>query len=309
MHDAELEMIVPEELAGLRLDQALARMFPEYSRSRLKEWILDGAVTVNGEPWRPRDATAGGERIRLRPTAEPEAASEPQPIDLVVAFENESVIVVDKPAGLVVHPGAGNPGGTLMNGLLHRYPELAALPRAGIVHRLDKDTTGVLLVARTMTAHTSLVRQLAERRITRRYDAVCLGVLTGGGTIDAPIGRHRIDRKRMTVRDDGKPAVTRYTVIARYSAHTRVRVELDTGRTHQIRVHLASIGHPVAGDAVYATGPARRGPDGLARLFLHAWKLEFLSPGSGRLVRCEAPLPGALESVLDALRAAEEGRG
>ena len=212
MSESMLEKQAPDELAGLRLDQALAKMFPQYSRSRLKSWVLEGGITVDGDRWKPRDIVSGGERIQVRVSDAPEVRSVPEPIDLDVAYEDSALIVINKPAGLVVHPGAGNATGTLMNGLMHRFPELANLPRAGIVHRLDKETTGLLIVARTLVAHTDLVRQLAERTISRRYDAICLGVLTGGGTIDAPIRRHPVDRKRMAVDPAGKPAVSHYTV-------------------------------------------------------------------------------------------------
>ena len=206
---------IPDDLAGQRLDRALAALFPEYSRSRLKAWLLDGALLVDGESPRPRDPVHGGETVALQ--VEPEAAvvAEAEPIALDVVFEDEALMVINKPAGLVVHPGAGNAGGTLMNGLLHHAPALEELPRAGIIHRLDKDTTGLLLIGKTLTAHTALVRLLAEREIARHYLAVCGGVLTGGGIIDEPLGRHRVDRKRMCVRDDGRPARTRFACTSR----------------------------------------------------------------------------------------------
>jgi 23S rRNA pseudouridine1911/1915/1917 synthase len=202
MNSEKQKLTIPEALAGLRLDQALARMFPDYSRSRLKEWLLAGAITVEGGPKRPRDAVSGGETIEFEPVSESEVRAEPEPITLDVVYEDEDLLVVNKPAGLVVHPGAGNPGGTLMNGLLHHAPQLEQVPRAGIIHRIDKDTTGLLLIAKTLPAHTALVRQLAEREIARNYLAVCNGVLTGGGTINQPIGRHPVDRKRMSVQQD-----------------------------------------------------------------------------------------------------------
>lgn len=293
MSEPRLEEIVPGDLAGLRLDQALAKMFPQYSRSRLKAWILDGSITVDGANLKPRDAIEGGEEIVITPPEETETQSEAQPMTLEVAYEDESLIIIDKPAGLVVHPGAGNVSGTLLNGLLHRYPELASLPRAGIVHRLDKDTTGLLLVARSLTVHTALVRQLADRAITRRYDAICVGVLTAGGTIDAPIGRHPIDRVRMAVHDKGKPAVTHYRVVRRYAAHTWVKVSLETGRTHQIRVHFAWKRHPLVGDPVYgkrlalppgASPPLIAALRGFRRQALCATHLELEHPTSGRRI-------------------------
>lgn len=308
--DARRELAVPDELGGERLDRALARMFPEYSRTRLKEWLLDGFVTVNGKAMRPRDVVSGGEVVRLQPQASLSVTSQPEAIDLDVVYEDEELLVVNKPAGLVVHPGAGNLRGTLMNGLLHRVPGLADLPRAGIVHRLDKDTTGLLLIGKTLPAHTALVRQMAAREISRHYIAVCLGVLTGGGTIDAPIARHPVDRLRMSVQDGGKPAVTHYRVIRRFAAHTYISVRLESGRTHQIRVHLAWRRHPLVGDQVYGGRlaiPAGAGPRlqealrGFRRQALHAARLEFSHPGSGEPLAVEAPVPADFATLLAAL--------
>lgn len=310
MSDSLLEKTAPDDLAGLRLDQALARMFPQFSRSRLKAWLLDGEVTVNGEIRKPRDEVAGGEYIVVRPKAEPETLNDPEPIALDVAHEDAEVIVINKPAGLVVHPGAGNVSGTLMNGLLHRYPELANLPRAGIVHRLDKDTTGLLIVGRTLTAHTALVRQLAERRVTRRYDAICLGVLTGGGSIDAPIRRHPVDRKRMSVQEDGKPAVTHYRVVERYRAHTWINVTLETGRTHQIRVHFAWRRQPLVGDPVYggrlalpagASDSLVRALRSFRRQALCATHLEFDHPATGDRLAVSAEPAADFMALAEAL--------
>jgi 23S rRNA pseudouridine1911/1915/1917 synthase len=303
--------IIPAELAGQRLDQALARLFPEYSRSRLKTWLLAGTLRVDGGSPRPRDPVRGGESVLLLGEPEAVVAAAPEAMELDVVFEDEALLVVDKPAGLVVHPGAGNPRGTLMNGLLHHAPELEALPRAGIIHRLDKDTSGLLLVAKSLPAHTALVRLLADRAISRWYLAVCTGVLTGGGTIDAPIGRHAADRKRMTVREDGKSAVTHYTVLERFRAHTYIQVRLETGRTHQIRVHFAHRHHPLAGDPVYGGRPVLpAGADerlvaalrGFRRQALHAGRLDFQHPTSGEMLRFEAPLPDDFERLLAALR-------
>ena len=225
---------IPEELSGLRLDQALASMFPQYSRSRLKAWLLDGAIQVDGAAWKPRDAVNGGEQVSLVPQETVAIQSRPQAISLDVVFEDEHLLVVNKAAGLVVHPGAGNMDGTLMNGLLHYEQSLEQLPRAGIIHRLDKDTSGLMLVAKSLEAHTVLTRMLADREISRHYQAVCNGVLTGGGTINEPIGRHPGDRNRMSVQQGGRDAVTHYTVAKRFRAHTLVDVQLETGRTHQI---------------------------------------------------------------------------
>ena len=232
MDTEKQQKTVPDGLAGLRLDQALAQMFPDYSRSRLKAWLLDGAVLVDGEKRRPKDRVDGGEAVELSAVAEVAVRSEPEPMLLDIVFEDEALLVINKQAGLVVHPGAGNPRGTLLNGLLHHLPSLEELPRAGIIHRLDKETTGLLLVGKTLTAHTALVRALAERDVSRHYLAVCNGVLTGGGSIKEAIARHPVDRTKMSVREDGRPAVTHFVVCERFRAHTLVDVKLETGRTH-----------------------------------------------------------------------------
>jgi len=308
---------VPEELAGLRVDQALAKMFPDYSRSRLKEWLLAGAITVDGASPRPRDAVAGGEIVTLEPQAEAEVRAEAEPMRLEIVFEDEHLLVVNKPAGLVVHPGAGNPAGTLLNGLLHHAPVLEEVPRAGIIHRIDKDTSGLLLVAKTLPAHTALVRQLSDREISRQYLAVCNGVLTGGGTIDEPLARHPVDRKRMSVQQDGKPAVTHYTVIERFRAFTYVSVRLETGRTHQIRVHFAYRRHALVGDPVYGgrlalpAGASEALIDVLRRFrrqALHATRLGIEHPATGESLSWEVPPPADFEELLAVMRAdAKEG--
>jgi 23S rRNA pseudouridine1911/1915/1917 synthase len=286
-------------------------MFPDYSRSRLKEWLLAGAITVDGGPKRPRDAVAGGEMVSLEPRAESEVRAAPEPIKLDIFFEDDDLLVVNKGAGLVVHPGAGNPGGTLMNGLLHHAPQLEEVPRAGIIHRIDKETTGLLLVAKTLPAHTSLVRQLAEREISRNYLAVCNGVLTGGGRIDQPIGRHPVDRKRMSVQQNGKPAVTHYTVLERFRAFTYISVKLETGRTHQIRVHFAWRRHALVGDQAYggrlalpkgATEPLIETLRRFKRQALHATRLAFEHPSSGENVELEVPPPADFQDLLEVMR-------
>lgn len=311
MNSEKQILAVPEELAGLRLDQALARMFPDYSRSRLKEWLLAGDITVDGGPKRPRDSVAGGETVTLVARPEVEVRAAPEPMRLDIVYEDEDLLVVNKAAGLVVHPGAGNPGGTLMNGLLHHVPTLEEVPRAGIIHRIDKDTTGLLLVAKTLPAHTSLVRQLAEREISRQYLAICNGVLTGGGTINEPIARHPGDRKRMSVQAGGKPAVTHYTVLERFRAFTYINVRLETGRTHQIRVHFAHRRHALVGDPVYggrlalpkgATPPLVDALRRFKRQALHATRLAFDHPSSGETVELEAPLPSDFADLLDVVR-------
>jgi 23S rRNA pseudouridine1911/1915/1917 synthase len=308
---AEDRSRIPDEMAGQRLDQALAQMFPEYSRSRLKAWLLEGAVLVDGSVLRPRDKVRGGELVELNAAAEVVVRAEPEPIELDIVFEDEALLVVNKQAGLVVHPGAGNPGGTLLNGLLHHAPQLEELPRAGIIHRLDKDTSGLLLVAKTLPAHTSLVRRLADREISRRYLAVCNGILTGGGTIDEPIARHPVDRVRMAIRENGKPAVTHYTVVERFRAHTYISVELETGRTHQIRVHFAYRRHALLGDPVYGGRlalPAGASEDlvDVLRTFrrqaLHAAHLGLEHPIHGETLHLEAPIPADLEALLAILR-------
>jgi 23S rRNA pseudouridine1911/1915/1917 synthase len=295
----KLAFAVEPGLAGLRLDQALARLLPRESRSRLARLVEEGAVLVDGERVRPRHRLRGGERLEvtLKPRPE-EEAFRPEAIDLDVIHEDDDVLVVAKPAGLVVHPGSGNWAGTMLNALLHRVPALKSLPRAGIVHRLDKETSGLLVVAKTEEAMQDLVRQLQARTVKRTYLAIARGAVPGEGTVDAPIGRHPAQRTRMAVVPGGKPAVTHYRVRERFGAHALVECDLETGRTHQIRVHLASIGHPLEGDPVYGARGARR----LPRQALHAWKLAFVHPRTGRPVRFTAPPPADFEALVDELR-------
>ena len=303
---------VPDTMAGLRLDQALAQLFPDYSRSRLQAWLSDGAILVDGGSRRPKDRVDGGEEIEFTVTPEVVVHSEPEPMALDIVFEDESMLVVNKPAGLVVHPGAGNATGTLMNGLLHHAPALEALPRAGIIHRIDKDTTGLLLVAKTLPAHTALVRALAEREISRHYVAVCNGVLTGGGSINEPIGRHPADRTRMSVQANGRPAVTHFTVAERFRAHTAVDVRLETGRTHQIRVHFAYRRHALVGDPVYGgrlalpSGASDELIDELRRFrrqALHAASIHVAHPVSGDELEFAVPPPTDYQRLMEVLRA------
>jgi 23S rRNA pseudouridine1911/1915/1917 synthase len=304
-------------VAGLRLDQALARALPQYSRARLQGWIESGAVEVDGRRLRPKDKVLGGERVQIEARLEVEEQVGAEEMPLEIVFKDRALFVVNKPAGLVVHPGAGNARHTLQNALLALDPKLAVVPRAGLVHRLDKDTSGLLVVARTPEAHTALVAALAEREIERHYTAICGGVMTGGGTIDEPIGRHRSVRTRMAVRRDGRPSVTHYRVIRRFHAHTLVHVELESGRTHQIRVHFAHIGYPVVGDPVY--GGRRRVPsgaspaliaelEGFQRQALHAAHLKLAHPVSGKDMEWEAPLPADMADLLRALEADESAR-
>jgi len=306
----EISIEIPAEQAGQRLDQALAALLPDHSRSRLKSWIDSGEVLVDGVPRRPRDKVSGGEMVVIAATIPEDPRAIPQDIPVVLVHEDRHVFIVDKPAGLVVHPGAGNPDNTLQNALLALDPKLAKLPRAGIVHRLDKDTSGLLVVARTLAAHTALVRMLEQRDIHREYQAVCRGVMTAGGTVDAPIDRHPTDRVRMAVRQGGRESVTHYRVIKRYRAHTHVRVQLETGRTHQIRVHLAHAGFPIVGDRVYggrlalprgAGEELRQALKDFPRQALHAARLEFAHPVTGKPVDCEAPLPADMRELLRVL--------
>jgi 23S rRNA pseudouridine1911/1915/1917 synthase len=303
--------------AGLRLDQALAQAWPELSRSRVQQWIEGGEVLVDGRARRPRDRVCGGEDVRLDATLAPDLRSAPQAIDLCVIYEDDELLVIDKPAGMVVHPAAGNPDGTLLNALLHHAPKLATLPRAGIVHRLDKDTSGLLVVAKTLEAHRSLVDQLKDRTVHREYRALALGELVAGGQIDAPIGRHPTQRTRMAVVQGARPALTRYRVLERFPGHSLLAVELDTGRTHQIRVHLAHIRHPLLGDPVYGVRPRPpKGCDpcltaaiqGFPRQALHAIALGLDHPRTGEPMRWEVPMAADLEALL-ALFQAEPSRG
>jgi 23S rRNA pseudouridine1911/1915/1917 synthase len=313
----EVTLKIPDASAGQRLDRALATLLPDYSRSRLKGWIESGEIRVDGAPRRPRDRVLGGEAVVLRAQVVPETDSAPQAMPLEVQYEDRDLLVIDKPAGLVVHPGAGNPDRTLQNALLALDPELAALPRAGIVHRLDKDTSGLLIVARSLAAHVALVRMLEAREIHRGYEAVVRGVLTAGGTVEAPLGRHPVDRVRMAVREGGREAVTHYRVIRRYRAHTHIRVELETGRTHQIRVHMAHIGFPLVGDRVYggrlalpkgASEELRQALREFPRQALHAARLQFTHPTSGRALEFSSVLPTDLRALLDVLARDLAGR-
>jgi 23S rRNA pseudouridine1911/1915/1917 synthase len=305
---------------GLRLDQALHRLLPEYSRSRQQAWIREGQVLLNGAVARPKDKVSVGDRLDLDIPETTQVFDRPEAVEFGLLHEDDQFFVVDKPAGLVVHPAAGHASGTLLNGLLHRDPRLEQLPRAGIVHRLDKDTSGVMVVARTLKAHAALVGALQARDIKREYVAIAQGRLTAGQTIDAPIARHPVDRKRMAVREDGKEAVTHYSVRERYPAHTRIDVRLETGRTHQIRVHLAWLKHPLLGDPVYggrfqlpkqASASLREALAGFRRQALHARRLSFEHPLTGEPLSFEAPLPPDLRHMIEVLRedaARQDGR-
>jgi 23S rRNA pseudouridine1911/1915/1917 synthase len=298
--------IVPREAAGSRLDQALARMFPELSRSRLASWMRAGHVRVDGAPRDPKHRVWGGERIELdAPAAPEETAYRPEALALQIVYEDAAIAVIDKPAGLVVHPGSGNWAGTLANALLHHAPQVNEVPRAGIVHRLDKDTSGLMVVAKTLVAQTSLVRQLQARTVRRDYVAVVHGAVARDGSVDAPVGRDPRARTRMAVVAHGKPARTHYRVIERLGAFTLLECSLDTGRTHQIRVHMARIGHPIAGDPVYRSGKGGSLPaPGMKRQALHARHLKIVHPVSGVPMEWEAALPADLAAFIAALRAA-----
>jgi 23S rRNA pseudouridine1911/1915/1917 synthase len=293
------EFPVGAGLAGLRLDQALARLMPEHSRSRIQAWIDAGSVTVDGETAVAKRRLLGGELLRVAaPPAAQEGPMRAQALPLAIVHEDEALIIVDKPAGLVVHPGAGNREGTLANALLHHAPQLAGLPRAGIVHRLDKDTSGLLAVAKNEAAQRDLVRQLQARSVHREYLALAQGVLTRGGDIDAPIGRHPVRRTAMAVVAKGKSAVTHYEVRERFSDCTLLSCRLETGRTHQIRVHFASLKHALVGDPLYGSRHGVR----FGRQALHAWRLGLVHPVTKRTVRWESPLPADFADLLDSLR-------
>lgn len=301
------QLVVPAELGGLRLDQALARLITEHSRSRLQRWVREGRVTIDGRDASVTAKVWGGETLRVQ--MQPEAADAvfaPEDISLPVVYEDASIVVIDKPAGLVVHPGSGNWSGTMLNALLKHAPQLASLPRAGIVHRLDKDTSGLLVVAKTPSSQTSLVRQLQARTVGREYLALVHGEIASAGTVDAPIGRHPTLRTRMAVVARGKPAATHYRPVEHHARWSFVECRLQTGRTHQIRVHLSSIGHPLIGDPVYRP---RRAPAALPRFAaefprqaLHAARLALLHPESAESLHWESPLPADLRQLLEALR-------
>ncbi len=313
MTDAEstLNARIPETAAGRRFDQVLADLFPDYSRSRLSAWIKAGAARLDGAEVAPRHIVRGGEAVVVEVRLEREIGAAAEEIPLDIRYEDADLIVVNKPAGLVVHPGAGNQSGTLQNALLHYDPGLAQIPRGGLVHRLDKDTSGLLVVARSLRAHTALVEQLSERDVHRQYVAIVYGRMVAGGTVSAPIGRHPRDRLKQAVREDGREAITHYRVRERFRALTLIECRLETGRTHQIRVHLAHVRHPLVGDAQYGTGlklpraasavlaDALRG---FQRQALHAERLEFAHPADGRTIAVEAEMPADMAALVEALR-------
>ena len=304
---------IPAAAAGRRLDQALAELFPDYSRSRLSAWIKSGDVLLDGVQVAPRQIVRGGEVVALHARPGQEVPLRPEPIDLDIRYEDADLLVINKPAGLVVHPGAGQPAGTLQNALLHFDARLTEIPRAGIVHRLDKDTSGLMVVTRSLRAHTALVAQLQARDVHRQYVAVVVGALIAGGSVDAPIGRHPRDRLKQAVVDGpaGKAALTHYRVRERFRANTLVECRLESGRTHQIRVHMAHIKHPLVGDAQYGRGlklPKGASAEliealrGFRRQALHAEKLEFAHPVGGKVVSVTVESPEDFAALVRALR-------
>lgn len=312
MSDDILTAIIPLRFARQRLDAVLVELFPDYSRSRLQSWIKSGKVLLNGQVPKARDKVLGDEQVEIHLDPEPvNDECQPQAIPLNIVYEDDDLLVINKPVGLVVHPAAGHQDGTLQNALLHYDSSLEEVPRAGIVHRLDKDTTGLLVVARNLKAHKNLVDQLQARTVHREYQAIVMGVMTAGGTVVAPIGRHPRDRKRMGVREDGKEAITHYRISERYRGHTRIKVNLETGRTHQIRVHMAHINYPLVGDAVYggrlkfprgATEALKDALRAFNRQALHAARLGLNHPASGEHREWQADLPEDMKQLIATLR-------
>jgi 23S rRNA pseudouridine1911/1915/1917 synthase len=311
----EADFIIPPDLGEMRLDQALSELMPEHSRSRIQNWIKAEKVLVNGKPYRPRDKVVTDDCVSVQAEVELDERWEPQDIPLDIVFEDEHLLVINKPAGLVVHPAAGHGDGTLVNAVLHHYAGAAALPRAGIVHRLDKDTTGLMVVAKSLIAHTSLVDQLQTRSMGREYEAIVTGVMTGGGMVDEPIARHPQQRTKMAVHPLGKEAITHFRVLQRFVAHTWVRLKLETGRTHQIRVHMAHIHYPLVGDPVY--GGRMRIPKGVSaevkaciaqfgRQALHARELQLYHPVTDELMTWESDLPEDMQHLLEIMQPNEQ---
>ena len=308
---------VTEDQAGHRIDQVAARLFPDYSRARLQSWMKTGELTVNGKRCKPRESALAGSWLVLDATLQSAENWAAEEMPLSIVYEDEELLVLDKQAELVVHPAAGHRQGTLVNGLLHHCPALESLPRAGIVHRLDKDTTGLMVVAKNLKSHHALVKQLQSRSVSRQYEAVVQGVMTAGGTVSVPLARHPVHRIKRAVSTDGQEAITHYRVVQRYTAHTHIRVNLETGRTHQIRVHMAHLNYPIVGDPLYG-GRFRLPPncgDGLSsaletfkRQALHASELKLLHPATKLEYRWKARLPDDFTGLLSLLRQdAEEG--
>ena len=308
--ESRLSATIPAEQTGQRLDQALSALFKDITRSRLQQWIEDGRVTLNGRTPRKRDKVKEGDAVEILVPPPVDSGWKAQALPLVFVHEDNELLVINKPPGLVVHPGAGNPEGTLLNALIAHAPKLARLPRAGIVHRLDKDTSGLLVVAKTESARQNLIGQLQEHSVEREYLAIVNGVMVAGGTIEAPIGRHRTQRTRMAVSSRGKPAVSHYRVMKKYRAHTLVQVNLESGRTHQIRVHMAHLHYPVVGDPVYGgrlkipAGSSEKLKDvlrGFRRQALHALKLSLVHPETGERVQWATSVPEDMSKLMEAL--------
>jgi 23S rRNA pseudouridine1911/1915/1917 synthase len=305
------QLTLADDLVGLRLDQALTKVLPTYSRTQIQEWIKSGQITLNGKPARTKDIVIGGETIHINAALKEQPAWEAQNIQLNVIYEDDDLLVINKPVGMVVHPGIGNANNTLLNALLHHAPVLKDLPRAGIIHRLDKNTSGLLVIAKNAAAMADLSAQLKARTIKRIYQTVVLGLLTSGGTIDAPIARHPLQRKRMAIIDNGKPAITHFRIMERYRGHTRIKVMLETGRTHQIRVHMMHKQHAILGDPVYGGRlqlPKGATPElidalrGFKHQALHAYELELVHPVSGNTMKWRAPIPADMQQLIDVLR-------
>ena len=303
----ESEFVVPFELSGMRLDHVLSELMPDYSRSRLQQWIKSEQVTINGQFLKAKEKVKINDLIEVKAELEEQGDWLPEAIPLNIVFEDDDIIIINKPADMVVHPAAGNYSGTLVNALLHHFPEIATVPRAGIVHRLDKDTTGLMVVAKNLTAHAHIVEQLQTRAMGREYEAIVSGVMTGGGTVDEPIARSTKNRKKMAVSPFGKPAVTHYRVLARYKAHSHIRVKLETGRTHQIRVHMAHIHYPLVGDSTYAgrlkipAGASEQLKAALrefGRQALHAKKITLIHPRTEQEMSWESDLPEDMKILL-----------
>jgi 23S rRNA pseudouridine1911/1915/1917 synthase len=297
----KINITIPPEMAGYRLDKALAELCPSYSRGRLQQWIRDGYVLVNQTTSRAKNKVQGGEEIEIATQITTEVAWQAQKLPLNILYEDGDLLIINKAAGIVVHPGAGNPDNTLVNALLHHAPELEQIPRAGIIHRIDKDTSGLLVVARSLTAHADLVQKLQQRKFIRKYEAIVHGVMVAGNTIDAPIGRHPTQRVRMAVVENGKPAITHYRIIERYRNYTHISVKLETGRTHQIRVHMAYKRYPLLGDPVYGGRRIHKFKN-FNRQALHAASLGLDHPNSGEFMQWTAALPDDMLNLLEELK-------
>jgi 23S rRNA pseudouridine1911/1915/1917 synthase len=305
------KLVIPYELGGLRLDQALAKLLPDYSRTQIQDWIKNSAIQLNGSLPKAKDTVIGGEEVTIDAALKQQPTWEAQDIAVNIVFEDDDLLIINKPAGMVVHPAAGNSTHTLLNAILHHAPQLHKLPRAGIIHRLDKDTSGLLIIAKTPVAHKNLSIQMRKRTISRIYQAIVNGLLTSGRTVDEPIGRHPISRKRMAVTETGKPAITHFRLIEKYRGHTRIKVQLETGRTHQIRVHMAHIHYPLLGDQTY--GGRLQLPKGATpeliemlrsfkRQALHAHELVLLHPITEKEMTFQAPLPDDMQHLISVLK-------